>query len=433
MDYGQAIEWLDSHLDHETAPSGVVAGKVEGLSLEPMRHLMVLLGDPQDQVPSIHITGTNGKGAVAAMVTALLSANGLSVGTYSSPHIASINERICRNGQPISDEDFAEVLTGIAAVEELLPDQLSWFELVTAAAFRWFAEVPVEVAVVEVGLLGRHDATNVIDAQVAVITAVQGDHTDFAPGWEYAVATEKAGIISPNSTAVLGVMDDELAAVFEAEGPVRALRGDIDFEIFDDRVALGGHLVGIRGPFGTYEDVFLPVHGAHQVANAALALAVVEAFFERALDPEIVREAFAGLEIRGRFEVVGHKPLSIIDGAHNNDAILAAAKTLDQEFTPAGRRVLVFGALEGRDLEHTVEALVQLRPDLVIATSLAPPRGIPSESIQTVLDRYGIACESVDDPFQAVQHAIRISDEEDLIMVIGSFRLIEPARRAFGL
>lgn len=433
MDYHAALDWLDGHLDHESAPSGVVAGRVAGLSLQPMRELMALLGDPQEQIPSIHITGTNGKGAVATMVTALLSTAGLSVGTYSSPHIATVNERIARNGQPISDEDLAEVLTGIAAVEDLLPARLSWFELVTAAAFRWFAEAPVEVAVVEVGLLGRHDATNVIDAQVVVATSVQGDHTDFSPGWELAIASEKAGIISSDSTAVLGEMSDEIAAVFAAEGPRRLLRAGDDFEILEDRVAIGGHLVTVRTPLATYEDVFLPVHGSHQVANAALALSATEAFFERALDSEVVESAFAGLSLPGRFEVVAHKPLTVIDGAHNSDAIGAAARTLDEEFTPVGRRIVVFGALEGRELARAVEALRGLRPDLVIATSLAPPRGIPGAAIRDLLDERGIAAEVVEDPLAAVERAVRLAAEEDLIMIIGSFRLIEPARRVLGL
>ena len=155
-----------------------------------MSALMALLGDPQHEVPVIHITGTNGKGTVAAMITQLLRAHGLSVGTYTSPHLEVLNERLARDGEAISDVDLAEVLSGIALVEPLLENRPSWFEVVTAAAFRWFAEAPVDVAVVEVGLLGRFDATNVAEARVAVVTSIGGDHTDFAPGWELAVASE---------------------------------------------------------------------------------------------------------------------------------------------------------------------------------------------------------------------------------------------------
>ncbi len=432
MNYQKSLDWLDSHLDHESMPSGVVAGRVDGLSLEPMRHMMSLLGDPQNEIPSIHITGTNGKGAVAQMVSALLAANGLSVGMYSSPHISAINERIRRNNNPISDEDLAEVLTGIAVVEELMTERLSWFELVTAAAFRWFAEVPVEVAVVEVGLLGRHDATNVIDSQVAVITTIQGDHTDFAPGWEMAIASEKAGIIGENSTAVIGPMTDELAAVFRSEGPARLIRSDEDFEVLSDKVALGGHLVDIKGPRGIYEEIFLPLRGAHQVANAVIALAAVEEFFGRALDSEVVRQAFAELQLEGRFEVLGYQPLVVIDGAHNEDAIAATARTLDDEFAPVGRRTVVVGLLEGRDPSRALRAIQHIRPDLVIATTLAPPRGVQAQAIAAAATALGLMCEVVEDPVEAVQRARRISDEEDMVMIIGSFRLIAPAKFALS-
>lgn len=428
MDYPQALAWLDSHIDHESSASGVIAGHVEGLSLGPMRQLLGLMGDPQQQIPAIHITGTNGKGSTAAMVTSLLMANGLSVGTYSSPHISAVNERITRNGIPIPDDDLAEVITGVAAVSELVDGGLSWFELVTAAAFRWFAEVPVEVMVIEVGLLGRHDATNVVDAEVAVITAIQGDHTDFAPGWEVAIATEKAGIISGRSTAVLGDIDPGLVPIFETEGPRRLLRYGSDFHIAGDRVAIGGHLVDIAGTEDTYEDVFVPARGAHQVVNASIAVAVVEAFFERALDPDVVREGFASVQLPGRFEVLGYKPLVVIDGAHNADAIAGAARTLDDEFVVVGRRIVVVGLLDGRDPRRAVDAITGLRPDLVVVTSLESDRSIGADVVASLVDDVGLACEVVADPLVAVQHAMALADEEDLVMIIGSFRLIAPAR-----
>lgn len=432
MDHREALAWLDSHIDHETSPSGVIAGNVQGLSLGPMRQLLGLMGDPQEQLPVIHVTGTNGKGSTAAMITSMLMANGLSVGTYSSPHISTINERIARNGVPIPDEDLAEVLSGVAAVAELVDGHLSWFEIVTAAAFRWFAEVPVEVIVLEVGLLGRHDATNVVDADVAVITSIQGDHTDFAPGWEVAVATEKAGIISPRTTAVLGPIDEKLVPVFEAEGPTRLLRFGTDFDVAGDRVAIGGHLVDLAGTEETYEDLFIPVRGAHQVVNASIALAAVEAFFERPLDVEVVREAFASLRLPGRFQVLGYNPLVIVDGAHNADAIIGTARTLDDEFVVVGRRIVVVGLLDGRDPHRAVDAVTRLRPDLVIATSPDSARSIPVDQVATMFDDLGVLCEPVADPIAAMQRAVSLADEEDLVMVIGSFRLVAPAHTVFG-
>ena len=268
MNIIEALAWLDARLDHETSSAGIAAGRIDGLSLDGMRDLMALQGDPQDAVPVIHITGTNGKGTVAAMITSLLMAHGLSVGTYTSPHLERLNERIARDGEPIGDEDLAEVLSGIAAVEPLLEVQPSWFEVMTAAAFRWFAEAPVDVAVVEVGLLGRYDATNVADARVAVVTSIGGDPTDFAPGWELAIASEKAGIIGPESTAVLGRIPPELVAVFSAEGPAELVLSGVDVAVEDDQLALGGHMVDLRGRHATYTEVFVPLHGAHQLDNA---------------------------------------------------------------------------------------------------------------------------------------------------------------------
>ncbi len=430
MEIAEALRWHDSHLNHETSATKVVAGEVEGLSMRVMRDLMALLGDPQDQVPVIHITGTNGKGTVASIVTALLRAHGLTVGTYTSPHLARVNERIARDGEPISDIDLAEVLTGIAAVEPLLDTPLSWFEIITAAAFRHFAEAPVDVAVVEVGLLGRHDATNVVNGEVAVVTSIQGDHTDFVADWEMRVASEKAGIISPDSIAVLGEMDPALVDVFEAEGPRRLVRLGVDFSAVDDRVAVGGHMAEIQGLNGRYDELFLPLHGDHQVANAALAVAAVEAFFERELDSGVIGEAFASLSLPGRFEVLGHGPLVVLDGAHNADAIAAVAKTLDDEFTPVGTRILVFGMLAGRSVARSVAAAAGFRPDLTICVTLPGPRGVDASVIARECARRSMAHEVVTDLAEGVRRALVMANEEDVIVVTGSFQIVEPARTA---
>lgn len=432
MDIVEALIWHDARLDHERSSRGIAAGKVEGLSLQPMRDLMSLLGDPQDEVPVIHITGTNGKGTVAAMVTSLLQAHGLTVGTYTSPHLERVNERISRDGRPIPDAELAEVFTGIAAIEPLLEVQPSWFEVVTAAAFRWFAEAPVDVAVIEVGLLGRTDATNVVDATVAVVTSVQGDHTDFSDGWELAIAGEKAGIIAPESVAVIGDVAPELVPVFAAEGPAQLVQLGVDFGLTNDRVAIGGHVVDFQGLHAQYDDQFVPVHGAHQVANTAIALAAVEAFFDRALDPEVVTEGLAQVQLPGRFEVVQHGPLVVLDGAHNPDALAATAVTLDEEFSPAGTRIVVLGALSGRDPDRTIAAVAQVRPDLVICTSLDGARGGEAEVLAAACDRQGLTREVVADPVVAVSRALAIAQEEDVVLVTGSFRLLTPARTAIA-
>lgn len=430
MNIVEALAWLDARLDHETSTPGIAAGRIEGLSLASMRELMALLGDPQDDVPAIHITGTNGKGSVAAMITSLLRAHGLSVGTYTSPHLERVNERLSRDGVPIGDEDLAEVLSGVAAVEPLCQVQPSWFEVMTAAAFRWFAEAPVDVAVVEVGLLGRYDATNVVDARVAVVTSIGGDHTDFAPGWEVAIASEKAGIIGSDSVAVLGRIDPALVGVFEAEGPAELVRLGVDVEVEADQVAVGGHLVDLQGRHATYREVFLPLRGAHQVDNAMVAVAAVEAFFDRALPEDVVREGLAAANVPGRFEVVGHHPLVVLDGAHNPDALRVLAATLEVEFSPVGSRVVVLGQLAGRDPDAAAAAIAQLRPDLVLCTSLDGDRGVSAEVLGAACSRAGLAHETISDPQAAVARALSLVAEEDAVVVTGSFRLLEPARRA---
>jgi dihydrofolate synthase/folylpolyglutamate synthase len=428
VDIVEALKWHDSRLDHETATAAIAAGRIAGLSLAGMNDLMSLLGDPQHDVPVIHITGTNGKGTVAAMVTALLQAHGLSVGTYTSPHLRKVNERISRNGLAISDLDLAEVLTGIAAVEPLLQVQPSWFEVITAAAFRYFAEAPVDVAVIEVGLLGRLDATNVADASVAVVTSIQGDHTDFAVGWELAVAGEKAGIIKAQSIAVIGEVGPELAEVFVAEGPAALVQLGVDFGPVNDQVAIGGHLVDLQGVYERYEQVFLPVHGAHQVANASIATAAVESFFGAALNGDVLAEGFAAVALPGRFEVIHHGPLVVIDGAHNADALRASARTLEEEFAPAGTRIIVLGLLAGRDPDRSVAAISELRPDLIVCCSLEGSRGVEASVLGAACARRGIPSETVTDPASAVARALALAAEEDVVLITGSFRMFDPAK-----
>jgi len=428
VDLTDALAWLDRRVDHETTGAGIAAGAIDGLSLEPMSALMGLLGDPQLDLPVIHVTGTNGKGSAVEMIAALLRAHGLSVGTYTSPHQERLHERIRRDGEPIDDADLAEVLSGIAAVEPLLDAAPSWFEVVTAAALRWFAEAPVDVAVVEVGLLGRYDATNVVDADVAVVTSIGGDHTDFAPGWELVVAGEKAGIITPDSVAVLGPMPEELAAVFGAEGPASLLRVGHDIRVDADLVALGGHVVDIVTPRGAYRELYVPLHGAHQVDHAATALGAVEAFFDRAVPGDVAEEAFATLDLPGRCEVVAHSPLVVLDGAHNPDALSALVETLESEFSPAGSRLVVLGLLAGRDARSALEAVAPLRPDLVVCTTPDGTRGLPAAELASAAASIGLPYEVAAAPEAAVARALAVAAEEDLVLVTGSFRLLAPAR-----
>ncbi len=425
MNYAESLRFLDRHINLEAT-----AGDIHGLSLDQMRSLVSVLGDPQESFKVIHITGTNGKGSTARMITSLLVESGLSVGTYSSPHLQRINERICWNGEPISDEDLAAVITELARLAPLSGVQPSYFELLTAGALLWFAENAVDVAVVEVGLLGRYDATNVCDADVAVITNIGRDHTDGVGQWREAIASEKAGIIKPESVAVVGEPDPVLHGAFSAEGPASMWVRGSDFDVIADQTALGGHLLAVRTPNGTTDDIYLPLHGRHQGLNASCALAAVEAFFDRSIDADIVQAAFAAVTSPGRFEVMGHGPLIVIDGAHNPQGAAAAARTLEEEFDIAGRRVLVVGMLGGRDVVEMLEQLGARSADLVIACTPDSPRAVPADDLAAVCRAMGVLVETIDDVATAVHRAVSISTEDDAVLIAGSLYVAGAARTA---
>jgi dihydrofolate synthase/folylpolyglutamate synthase len=437
LDFQQAQAWLDDHINLEKT-ARISAGHVEGLSLGRMRRVVEVLGDPQRDYPVIHLTGTNGKGSTARMISALVAAHGLTAGTYTSPHLEHVTERIARNGEPISPDELGRVLGELAALEDqrFFAERPSYFELLTAAGYAWFSQEAVDVAVVEVGLLGRWDATNVADGQVAVVTNVGKDHTDGAGDWRHRVAEEKAGIIKPGSHLVLGETDPALRRVFtdEADGDVWVR--DEDFGVVTDRLAVGGHLLDIRTPHGILEDVFLPLHGSHQADNAAAAVAAVEAFFGRALNPDVVAEAFGGLRLPGRFEVVHRAPLLVLDGAHNPDGARAAAATLAGEFDVKGTRHWVLGLLAGRDVG---EMLVELgvRPgDRVITCSPPTPRAVPAEDLAAGVTARGVAANAVPDVGAALERALRAAEAAgdghggDLVIVTGSLYTVGAARTA---
>jgi dihydrofolate synthase/folylpolyglutamate synthase len=427
VDYPEALRFLDTHINHEAT-----AGLIHGLSLDAMRSLVGVLGDPHTAYPTIHLTGTNGKGSTARMISALLVEHNLSVGSYTSPHLQKVNERLAWNGEPIGDDAFAALVTEMARLGPLSGIEPSYFELLTAAAFTWFAEIAVDVAVVEVGLLGRYDATNVVDADVAVVTNVGRDHTDGLGDWRRRIADEKAGIVKPDSLLVLGETAPDLVPTFLAEGPREAWRRGEEFDVVDDLPAVGGRLVTVRTPHGELSELFLPLHGRHQADNLAAAVAAVEGFFGRALDADVARQALAGLTMPGRFEVARRSPLVLLDGAHNPQGALAAADTLATEFDVPGRRVLVVGLLQGRDPLEMLESFDARRADLLIACTPDSPRALPAEELAAVARRLPVLTEVVADPAAGVARALAVSTDDDVVLVAGSLYLVGAARTALA-
>lgn len=425
-DRRRALEYLDDHVNLEA----VVLGRSEAPTLERMERLCFLMAEPQRAQPVVHVTGTNGKGSTARMTTALLVASGLSVGTYTSPDLQAVNERLARDGQPIDDDELADVLAAVARLEEQSGVRPTRFEILTLAAFRWFADLAVDVAVVEVGMAGRWDATNVADGAVAVVTNVSLDHTEVLGDDRSAIAAEKAGIVKPGATLVLGETDPDIVPVFERAGAERTWLRDRDLACSANRMAVGGRAVDLRTPGTRYDDVYLPVHGPHQGDNAALAVAAAEAFFDRPLADEVVREAFAGVALPGRFEVVGRQPLVVLDGAHNPDGARAAASTLD-DFAVAGERILVVGLSQGRAAVEMLEALGARQARLLLACAVDWPRAMPAEEVADAARALGIDVEVVRDVGEALDRARSLASADDVILVTGSLYVVGTARTAW--
>lgn len=426
MNIDDALAFLDSRATYEKT------GRIDSPTIERIAALVEALGSPHRAYPVIHITGTNGKGSTTQMITRLLMAQGLSVGTYTSPHLERINERITRNCEVISDQDFADQIATIANVEALIGVAPSYFETVTAVALNWFADQAVDVVVLEVGLLGRWDATNVCDAQVAVVTNIGIDHTEFAGPTKAHIAKEKAGIIKQGSAVVLGETSPDMVAILAGEAELvgaSVLRRGDDFEVVENQLALGGRLVDIRTPTTVYPDVFIPLHGRHQGDNAAVALTAVEAFFAAPLHPDVVTEGMAAVVMPGRFEVLGHQPLAIIDGAHNPLGADTCAEVFFDDFDPAGRRFLVIGCLRGRDPKEMLSALRADEFDVVFTCPPPSNRAMPTAELTAAA--IAIGCDDVleySSVENAIDAAVNIAGVDDAVLVTGSLYVIGAAR-----
>ena len=415
-------------------------------SLDRIKALAHVLGDPHTTYPVVQLTGTNGKTSTSRMVDALFTRIGLRTGRYTSPHLQLATERISLDNAPISPDRYVEVYRDIepyvAMVDSRSEIRMSKFEVLTGMAYAAFADAPVDVAVVEVGMGGTWDATSIADARIAVLTPIGIDHTDYLGVRIEDIAAEKAGIIKPGSIAVVGEQTPEAMKVIlerVAEVDATVARFGSEFGVVSRSVAVGGQLITLQGLGGVYEDIFLPLHGEHQAANAALALAAVEAFFgagaDRQLDLEAIREGFASVITPGRLERVKSAPNIFVDAAHNPHGAAALAKALDSEFG-FRKLVAVVAVMSDKDAEGILSALEPIVHELVITTNSSPRAMDPDLLAGLAVSIFG------EDRFEvrprlddAIEEAIHLTEDElsgGGVIITGSVVTAGEARALFG-
>jgi dihydrofolate synthase / folylpolyglutamate synthase len=414
--------------------------------LSRITDLAALMGDPQHAYPSVHVTGTNGKGSVVRMVGALCSAAGIAAGTYTSPHLQTVRERLSLAGRHISETRFAEVHDEVAPLADLLDararerdgdraDLVTFFEQLTAMAYWWFADAPVDVGVFEVGMGGRWDATNLVRGDVAVLNVIDVDHPELGAS-PAEVAAEKVGIVKPGahvvSAAQAPAVERVVAAAVEEAGASLWRLGD-ELEVVDRQVAVGGQLLTLRVGDRTVDEVLLPLYGAHQARNAALALGAFVALTGRsfeAMEDDVVRHGLGAVAVPGRLEIVHRDPTVVLDGAHNPHGAAATAAAMAEAFDFRDV-VLVAACLEGKDLAGILGGFRDLASH-VIVTRAPSPRAASLEAMRAaaleVWTGTATAVEAADDLDAALRLAEDVVGEGDGLLVTGSLHTVGAAR-----
>jgi dihydrofolate synthase/folylpolyglutamate synthase len=438
MDYQDAVDALYGRMPTRMGPS-----------LERISRLAELLDHPERTAPAVHLTGTNGKTSTARMVASLLAAFGVGAGVYTSPHLQDVRERVALATRPISTGEFAETWTYLepflAEVDRAADQPVTFYEALTILAFVWFAELPVDAQVIEVGMGGTWDATNLVDGEVAIINRVGLDHPELGDT-PAAVAGEKAGIIKRGATVVSQAQDDDVLEVVAGRAAgldARLLLAGRDFGVERRRQAVGGQVLDLRTPAGVVRDLLVPLHGRHQADNAAVALVAVEAFLgahegawgpgtdapasgRRQLDPDTVRAGFAAVTSPGRLEVVSRQPLVLLDGAHNPDGARALAAALLEEFV-VDRRTMVVASLADKDLHGILEGLAPATGRLIVTTNRSP-RAAPAERLRKEAEALGLVAEVAPDVATAVRQAIDGAADTEAVVVTGSLYTVGEAR-----
>jgi folylpolyglutamate synthase/dihydropteroate synthase len=410
-------------------------------TLDRVAALVSLLGDPQRAFQVVHVTGTNGKTSTTRMIESLLRERGLRTGRFTSPHLVSMRERICVDGEPLSAERFIElyeeILPYVQLVDEQQPARLSFFEVLTGMMFAAFADAPVDVAVIEVGIGGRWDATNVADGAVAVITPIAMDHMQWLGDTIEKIATEKAGIIKPGAVAVIAQQQVAAAEILleqSARVGATVAREGLEFGVLGRELAVGGQHLVLQGLRGTYGDVYLPLFGAHQASNAACALAAAEAFAGVAetttnpdgspvtlgpglstggLDPDLVRTAFASASSPGRLDILRRSPTVIADAGHNPAGVAATVLALTESFS-FDRIIGVVAVAADKDAAGILDELEPVLSEIVVTTN-SSPRAMPADDLAELArevfgeDRIHVE-PRLDD---AIETAVALADEAD--------------------
>jgi dihydrofolate synthase/folylpolyglutamate synthase len=415
--------------------------------MRKIKDLMDVLGSPQRAYPAIHLTGTNGKTSTARMIDALLRAHGLHTGRYTSPHLETVRERISLDGEPISEEQLVAVYEEVAPLAELIDarnsEPLTYFDMTTAMAYAAFADAPVDIAVVEVGLGGEEDATNVIDAGVCVMTPIGLDHTEWLGDTIEDIAWAKAGIIHKGATVITALQEEEaMRPILErcAEMGATLAREGREFGVTERTQAVGGQVLRLQGLGGIYDEVFLPLFGAHQAQNAALALAAVEAFLGagagKQLELDLVREGFAQVDSPGRLERVRSAPTILLDGAHNPHGMAATVAALEEEFT-FRHLVAVVAVMGDKDASGLLDLLEPVAARIVV-TQNSSPRSMPADQLaQVATDIFGEDRVTVTENMpDAIEEAVVIAEEDAsgelsgvAVLVTGSVVTVADARR----
>ncbi|MCA1737027.1 MAG: bifunctional folylpolyglutamate synthase/dihydrofolate synthase [Actinobacteria bacterium] len=423
MDYLAAVDYLDAHVGQGMKPG-----------LDRIEALLDMMANPESGYPIVHVAGTNGKTSTSRVLSMILSAHDLTTGYFTSPHLERVEERIGVGGRHATPDEFAQAVTDVAAFADLFEsrgtDKLTYFELTAAIAFAWFAEIAANVAVVEVGLGGRLDATNVVQSDVAVVTTIGLDHMEFLGTTLEEITWEKLGIVKEESKLVTGPLPEAASSVVEkvvADRRVKHFAYGRDFHLEAATPAVGGWLCQIEGIESTYDDLFLPLLGRHQTANLAIAVGAAEALRSKPLDVEALRTGVAAVRSPGRMEPFGSKPLVVLDGAHNPQGFEALGRALIESFDYR-QWVLLIGTMKDKSV-HEMLSHLKGKISAAVATSTGSERSLsPEELGRAVAEVLTVDVQSETDPRKAFEIARKAAGPEGGVIVAGSLYLVGTIR-----